>query len=113
MTTISASETHRSNITKNTLIYLIAQSISWLVSIVYVSVIWRKMGDMSTGQLALAGTTTGTLFGLLSLGSETYLVKEVGRTKEQSATIVGAVLGLRLVVLFSLIWFGICFLALA
>src|SRR5690349_19586362 len=80
-----------------------AQSVSWLVTILYVSIIWRRIGDVAAGQLKLATTTVGSIAGLLTLGMDIYLIKEVGRAREGAKALIGATLGLRLVMILPLI----------
>lgn len=87
----------------NAVIYFTAQILSWAVTFLSLSIIPRHLGETAMGQLAVAGTAVGTVATLLRLGIEAHVMTEVGRNHQQSAILLGATVGLRLVGLFPLI----------
>ncbi len=74
-----------------------AQAVSWIITVLGLVVVPRYLGTHDFGILATASAIG--IFGITitSLGTTTYLVKEVARRPEASADLVGGVLVLRAV----------------
>lgn len=83
-------------VARNASIYFVIQVASWVITVIGVSVVPRRLGERAWGQIAVAETVAFTLAATLGLGCETYLIKEVGRDRENASRLVRATLGLRI-----------------
>lgn len=90
-------------VAQNAAIYFVGQTLSWLVTFVSVSIIPRFLGKDAVGELALASTAVMTISLFLMLGGEMLLTKEIGRDSSQTERLLGALLGLRIVMILPLI----------
>lgn len=99
--------TSNRRVAKNSLIYLLGQLLTWSVTLVAITVIPRRLGEASMGQLTVAGTVVGTVIQFLSFSIESYLTTEVGRDRREAQRLVQALLGLRLT-LTPVVILGVC-----
>jgi O-antigen/teichoic acid export membrane protein len=86
-------------VAKNTLIYLLGQIVSWCVTFLTVSIIPRRIGEEGMGQLAVATSITGAVGAFFALGIDSYLVAEIGRSRDQADRLVRSLWGFRTVML--------------
>lgn len=84
-------------VASNTVIYLMAQILSWASSLISISIIPRVLGETGMGQMALASTYVGQIALILTLSIDQYLATECGRDRAQTQRLLSATLGLRLV----------------
>ena len=87
----------KERVVKNAMIYMAAQLLSWAVAILSVSLIPRRLGEVGTGQMNVAGQAVMTVAPLLTLSVDQYLNVEVGRDPSQAERLLRATIGLRLV----------------
>jgi O-antigen/teichoic acid export membrane protein len=83
-------------ITRNASIYLAAQILSWVVTFVSLTVFSRTIGKSGTGILAFLGNAFAPI-AILTLGIDSYLVKELGRDRSLAGPLMRATFGIRLV----------------
>src|SRR5437868_3518692 len=83
-------------IARNTLIYLIAQLVSWVVSFLSVSVIPRTLGETACGELAVLGAAFGPVAALFGFGLEPHLMQAIGRDRSEAERLLGGCIGLRI-----------------
>lgn len=83
-------------VAKNAAIYFAAQAVSWLVTLVNIIVVPRKLGELGMGQFTFV-TGVFTPFVFIHFGIEQYMIKEIGRDNSTARRLLPAALGLRLV----------------
>ncbi len=75
-----------------------AQATSWVVTILGLVVVPRYLGTSAFGHLALAGTVASFALAISSLGTATYVIKEISRRPQDAAHIAGGTLAVRIAV---------------
>ncbi len=96
---ISEVETSGQRVAANALTYLLAQVVTWGVSILVVAVQPHLIGEAGLGQLRIANTVVGTVITFACLSLEQYLIAEVGRNKTETEQLLRASFGLRIALL--------------
>jgi O-antigen/teichoic acid export membrane protein len=86
-------------VAKNTIVYLLGQIVSWCVTFLTVSIIPRRIGEEGMGQLAVAASITNAVGAIFALGIDSYLVAEIGRSRDQADRLVRSLWAFRLVTL--------------
>jgi O-antigen/teichoic acid export membrane protein len=83
-------------VTRNAGIYLLSQLISWAATFISLSVIPRRLGEQTMGQIVLASSTLSAIMAFLTIGIESHLIREIGRDRQQAEKLLPATFGLRI-----------------
>lgn len=100
----------KGKVAKNAIVMFAAQIISWIATIISISIIPRTVGEVGMGNVATITIYTGFMCGFLTFSIDTYLTKEIGKDRSASERLVNASIGLRLVcapVMFLLALLGV------
>lgn len=100
-------------VAKNASIYFFGQTLGWLANIVILSIIPRTLGEAVMGQFTYILGVMYLMWMCVMLGGEMYLVVEIGRDRAGAAHLVGALLGLRLVLMSVFVGVSLLFFSLA
>ena len=86
-------------VARNAWIYLLSQVVSWAVTLISVSIVPRRLGEQSMGELATVAAVAGIVGSLFSFGIEPFLIKEIGRDRRLSERLTRAAIGLHLCII--------------
>lgn len=95
----------RNTIAKNASVLMISQALTWAMSLVLMLFLPRFLGAEGMGQLHLSMSIWAIVGMFITFGTDTLLTKEISRTPEKTAELVGAAIILRSV--FYVVGFGL------
>lgn len=90
-------ESAHGRVAKNASIYFVAQILGWVANIMVMSLIPRALGEVPVGKFFYILNIVLTAALCFMLGGEMYLTVEIGRDRSSANRLIGAMLGLRLV----------------
>ncbi len=85
-------------IVKNIRVMLVGQLITWAIGLVWVIYLPRYIGATDMGRFAIALAIWSIMTAIINTGTGTYLTKEIARSPEKAADLLGTALIQRLIV---------------
>lgn len=79
-------------IVKNIRSLLIGQVATWCITLVWVISLPRYLGDVDMGRYAIALAVWAIMSGFINTGTATYLTKEISKSPERAAELIGTAL---------------------